>query len=229
MVVPVETIAAAAAASERDMFRDRKDAGEKLAAMLSDYRGRDGALLLALPRGGVPVASAVAHALALPLDVLAVHKIGAPSEPELAVGAVAEDGLVVLDEDAIAAMHISAAALESVIARERAELLRRERIYRGDRPPLALAGRIVLLVDDGLATGYTMRAAIRAARLRAAARIVVAVPVASQDTLDRLGAEVDHVVCVCIPRNLMAVGQFYEDFGQVSDEQVCEALSGPRE
>jgi putative phosphoribosyl transferase len=211
------------------MFLDRRDAGEKLAALLGDYRGRKNAVLLALPRGGVPVASAVAHALALPMDVLCVHKIGAPSEPELAVGAVAEDGLVLLDEETIAAMHIPEAAMRSATAREQEELLRREQIYRSSRPPLVLAGEIVILVDDGLATGYTMQAAIRAVSRRSAASIVVAVPVASQDTLDRLRAEVDHIFCVYTPRRLMSVGQFYDDFGQVTDEQVREELSRLRE
>jgi len=207
-----------------NMFRDRKHAGEMLAALLGSYRGRAETLLLALPRGGVPVAAAVARALALPLDVLPVHKIGAPSEPELAVGAVAADGFVVLDEEAIAAMQISRTALESVIAGEREELLRRERLYRGDRPPLALEGQTAILVDDGLATGYTMLAAIRAVRRQRAASVVVAVPVAPQETLDRLRAEADEVVCVDIPPRLVAVGQFYENFNQVSDQQVREEL-----
>jgi putative phosphoribosyl transferase len=172
------------------------------------------------------VATAVARALMLPLDVLPVHKIGAPSEPELAVGAVAGSGLVVLDEETIAAMHISEDALESVIAAEREELMRRERLYRGDRPPLALDGQTVILIDDGLATGYTMLAAVRAVRRKQAAGVVVAVPVALQETLDRLRAEVDEVVCVYIPQRLMAVGQFYEDFSQITDEQVREELAG---
>jgi putative phosphoribosyl transferase len=171
------------------------------------------------------VAAAIARALALPLDVLLVHKIGAPSEPELAVGAVAADGLVVLDEKAITAMRISQTAVESVIAAEQKELLRREGLYRGDRLPLALAGETAILVDDGLATGYTMLAAVRSVRQQRPAGIVVAVPVALQVTLDRLGAEADEVVCVDTPRRLEAVGQFYEDFDQISDEQVCEELA----
>lgn len=174
------------------------------------------------------MASEMAHALALPLDILSVHKIGAPREPELAIGAVAEDGPVELDEDAIAAMHISEAELQSAIVRERAELLRRERVYRvycGDRPPLALTGQVVILVDDGLATGYTMLAAIHAVRRRGASRIVIAVPVAPQDTLDRLRYEADDMFCVYTPRSLMAVGQFYEDFSQVRDERVARAVA----
>ena len=207
------------------MFRDRRHAGELLAGLLAGYRGHGKAVLLALPRGGVPVAAAVAQALALPLDVFLVHKIGAPSEPELAVGAVAADGLVVLDERVIGIMQISRTALESGIARERAEFVRRERLYRGARLPPALEGLTAILVDDGLATGYTMLAAVRAVRQQRPARIVVAVPVALQETLDRLRPEADEVVCVYTPSRLEAVGQFYEDFGQVSDEQVKEELA----
>jgi predicted phosphoribosyltransferase len=209
------------------MFRDRKHAGELLAAQLGGYQGRPGTVLLALPRGGVPVAAAIARALALPLDVFLVHKIGAPSQPELAVGAVAVDGLVVLDERTIAAMDISETALKSVIAAEREELLRRERLYRGERPPLAIEGKTVILVDDGLATGYTMLAAVRAVHRQQPVSIVVAVPVALQETLDRLGAEAEEVVCADTPRRLEAVGQFYEDFSQVSDQQVRKELAVP--
>jgi putative phosphoribosyl transferase len=207
------------------MFRDRVHAGEQLAGLLADYRSRAGAVILALPRGGVPVAAAVAGVLALPLDVLLVHKVGAPGEPELAVGAVAPNGLVVLDEKTIARMKILRTSLESAIAAEREELARREHLYRGDRLPLALEGLTVILVDDGLATGYTMLVAVRAVRRLLADRIVVAVPVAPQETLDRLKSEADEVVCVEVPRRLEAVGQFYEDFSQVSDEQVCAELA----
>ncbi|HZY62220.1 MAG TPA: phosphoribosyltransferase family protein [Edaphobacter sp.] len=206
------------------MFRDRKDAGERLAEKLAGYRGQAATLLLALPRGGVPVAAAAARVLALPVDVLPVHKIGAPSEPELAVGAVAADGLVVLDEETIATMYISRAALEAVIAEQRKELLRRERLYRGDRAPLKVEGQKVILIDDGLATGYTMLAAARAVRQLRPARVVVAVPVAPKETLDRLAAEADEVVCVLVPSRLVAVGQFYQDFSQVSDAEVQEIL-----
>jgi putative phosphoribosyl transferase len=207
------------------MFRDRGHAGQLLAALLRQYRGQAGTMLLALPRGGVPVAASVARALELPLDVLLAHKISAPSEPELAVGAIAGDGLVVLDERSIAAMRISRAALESAIAMEGEELFRRGQMYRGDRLPLMLAGETVILVDDGLATGYTMLAAVRWARQQRAQRVVVAVPVALQATMDWLGAEADEVVCVHIPQRLEAVGQFYDDFSQVSDEQVCAELA----
>ncbi|WP_348267998.1 phosphoribosyltransferase family protein [Edaphobacter paludis] len=210
------------------MFRDRKHAGELLAKLLAGYRGSTDAVILALPRGGVPVAAVIARTLALPLDVFLVHKIGAPSEPELAVGAVAADGLIVLDEKAIAMMHISQTALDAIIAREREEFVRRERLYRGDQPPLALEGQIVILVDDGLATGYTMLAAVRSVRRQRPARVVVAVPVALRETLDWVGAEADEAVCVYTPSRLEAVGQFYEDFGQVSDYQVKEQLEQSR-
>lgn len=208
------------------MFRDRKHAGEVLAAELGNYRERPDAVLLALPRGGVPVAAAIARSLNLPLDVLPVHKIGAPMQPEYAVGAVASDGLVVLDEEAIAAMHISQADLDSIVAREQEELLRREREYRDGRPALALNRKTAILIDDGLATGYTMLVAVHAARRERAARVVVAVPVAPQETINRLRKEADEVVCAYVPPRLLAVGQFYENFGQVSDEEVRADLAG---
>jgi putative phosphoribosyl transferase len=207
------------------MFRDRRQAGELLAALLGEYHARPGIVVLALPRGGVPVAAAMSHALALPLDVLLVHKIGAPSEPELAIGAVVREGLVVLDEKTIASMHLSQVVLESIIATVQKELWRRETLYRGNRSSLALAGQTAILVDDGLATGYTMLAAVRSVRQQQAARIIVAVPVALQATRDWLRTEADEVVCVDMPRRLEAVGQFYEDFSQVSDEQVCKELA----
>jgi putative phosphoribosyl transferase len=207
------------------MFRDRRHAGELLAALLGNYRERAESAILALPRGGVPVAAAVARSLALPLDVFLVHKIGAPGEPELAIGAVSMDGLVVLDRQTIAIMGISDAALESAIVHEREKLLRKERLYRGNRLPLSLTGQTIILVDDGLATGYTMLAAVRAVRRRQPATLVVAVPVALQETLNRLRTEADEVVCVDTPKRLEAVGQFYEDFSQVSDEQVQEYLA----
>ena len=208
------------------MFRDRKHAGELLAGLLENYRGQEGTVVLGLARGGVPVAAAVARELALPLDVFVVRKIGAPHQPELAIGAVASGGVIVLDERAVQAMHLSQAALDLRVAQEREELLRREQLYRGERPPLALTGQTVLLVDDGLATGYTMLAAVRAVRQQLPAAIVVAVPVAPPETLDRLRAEVDEIVCVNRAERLFAVGQFYEDFSQTSDEQVWECLSG---
>ena len=206
------------------MFRNRQHAGELLAGQLGRYRGQPETVLLALPRGGVPVAAVLARELMLPLEVLPVHKLGAPRQPELAIGAVAGDDLVVLDDHAIASMGISAAEIDAAIARERAELARRERAYRGERAPIALSGKTVILVDDGLATGYTMLAAARLVRRQVPARVVVAVPVTPRDTLEMLRAEVDEVVCVEVPRKMLAIGMFYGDFSQVSDEQVREAL-----
>jgi putative phosphoribosyl transferase len=206
------------------MFRNRQHAGELLAAQLSAYRGQSNALVLALPRGGVPVAAILARELGLPLDVFPVRKLGAPGQPEYAIGAIAVNGLVVFHHHAITSLRVSQAAIDSVIAREHDELLRQERVYRDPRPPLILAGKIIILVDDGLATGYTMLAAIRAARELHPARIVVAVPVAPADTLDLLRSEADEVVCVHIPRELFAIGQFYEDFSQTTDDEVREAL-----
>jgi len=208
------------------MFRDRSDAGRALAGLLSGYRGRGETVLLALPRGGVPVAGVMARELGLPLDVLGVHKVGAPGQPEYAIGAVAAGGLVVWNEEAIAAMHLGQAELDAAVEREREELARRERLYREGRAPFALAGWTVVLVDDGLATGYTMLAAVRAVRQAQAARVVVAVPVAPAETIAVLRGEADEVVCALTPDRLFAVGQFYEDFSQVTDEEVRGWMGG---
>jgi putative phosphoribosyl transferase len=211
------------------MFRNRQHAGELLARQLERYRGQPQTVLLALPRGGVPVAAVLARELKLPLEVLPVHKLGAPRQPELAIGAVAGDDLVVLDRDAIASMGISQGEMDAAIGRERAELVRRQQAYQGERKPLALDGKTVILVDDGLATGYTMLAAARCVRQRGPARVVIAVPVAPGETLEMLRAEVDEVVCVEVPRKMIAIGLFYGDFSQVSDEEVREALGSSRE
>lgn len=195
-----------------------------LAGLLESYRGQARTVVLALPRGGVPVGAVVARELGLPLDVFPVRKIGAPHQPELAIGAVAGGGVLVLDERAVASMRVSEETLDAAVEREREELLRRERLYRGERPPLNPAGWTAILTDDGLATGYTMTAAVRAVRTQAPARVVVAVPVAPPSTLARLRAEADDVVCVHSTENMFAVGEFYEDFKQVSDEQVRTAM-----
>jgi putative phosphoribosyl transferase len=209
------------------MFRDRYHAGEILAAGLSAYRGQQQTLLLAIPRGGVAVAAAVAKDLALPLDVLPVRKLGAPHEPELAIGAVA-DGLIVVDQDLITKLGVSQSQIDMAVERERAELARREREYRGELSPLALTHQTVILIDDGLATGYTMLAAIRAVRGREPARIVVAVPVAASETANWLRPEVDELACAYIAGRLVAIGLFYDDFSQVSDEQVRNMLQASR-
>ena len=205
-------------------FKDRRDAGRKLAAALAGWRGQPGLLVLGLPRGGVPVAWEIAHALGAPLDVLVVRKLGYPGQEEYAMGAIASGGVRFMDESALA-WPVSAAEVEAVVAREQAELPRRERLYRGERPPLALGGRVLLLVDDGLATGATMRAAVMAARAGRPQRIVVAVPVASREAIQSVGTGADEVVSVFTPEHFRAVGLWYQDFGQTSDEEVCRLLA----
>ena len=207
------------------MFRDRRHAGDLLSGLLGGYRDRVRTGVLGLPRGGVVVAAALARELALPLDVFVVRKLGAPSQPELAIGAVAAGGLVVLDDAAIASMRISRSALEAAVGREKEEVTRRELAYRGMGPPLDLFEQTALLVDDGVATGYTMLAAVRAVRLLGPDRIVVAVPVASAEAVERLRSVADEVFCVLVPRRLFAVGQFYEDFRQTTDDEVVQALA----
>jgi putative phosphoribosyl transferase len=206
------------------MFRNRQHAGELLAGQLERYRAQPQTVLLALPRGGVPVAAVIARQLRLPLEVLAVHKLGAPRQPELAIGAVAGDDLVVLDHNAISSMRISQGEMDAAIERERAELIRRRRAYEGERPPVVLKGETVIVVDDGLATGYTMLAAVRWVRRQEPARVVVAAPVAARETLEMLRPEADELCCVEVPRPLIAISRFYEDFAQVSDDEVREAL-----
>jgi len=210
------------------VFEDREEAGRALAQSLYAYRGATNAVVLALPRGGVPVGFEVAQALGLPLDVLVVRKLGLPGQPELAMGAIATGGALVLNEDVLRFADGREAALEQVRRREQAELERRERQYRGARPPLEVAGRTAILVDDGLATGATMEVAVRALRGLGATRIVVAVPVASRDALNRIAAVADEVVCLEAPMFFSAVGQWYRDFGQTSDAEVSELLRSTR-
>ncbi|HLI27301.1 MAG TPA: phosphoribosyltransferase [Chloroflexota bacterium] len=206
-------------------FRDRREAGRLLAARLAHYRGRPDVLVLALPRGGVPVGYEVARALGAPLDVFLVRKLGVPGHEELAMGAVASGGVQVLNDDVIAGLGLSERVVAAVTARELQELERRERLYRGARPPHEVHGRTVILVDDGLATGATMRAAIHALRSRGAARIVAAVPVAPPPTCAELRAEADEVVCLVTPEPFLAVGLWYEDFTQTSDDEVRALLA----
>lgn len=206
------------------MFRDRYEAGETLAEQLRQYAGRPDVVVLALPRGGVPVGYVVARELGVPLDVFVVRKLGTPGQPELAMGAIASGGVRVLNPDVVDAMGIPEWAIERVTAEEQAELERRERQYRGERPPLDARGKTAILVDDGLATGSTMRAAAAALRLEGAAKIVVAVPVASRATCDQLRAEGDDVVCASTPEPFYAVGQWYKDFAQTTDEEVHDLL-----
>ncbi|HEV8311217.1 MAG TPA: phosphoribosyltransferase [Methylomirabilota bacterium] len=201
-------------------FRDRLDAGRRLAAKLGDYAGRRDLLVLALPRGGVPVAFEVARALGAPLDVFLVRKLGVPGHRELAMGAIATGGVRVLNPEVIRALRLPPEAVEAVAASEQEELARRERAYRGQRPPPNVQGRIVILVDDGLATGATMRAAAAALRRFDPARIVVAVPTAAPETCRMLRAEVDDVVCAETPDPFVAVGLWYDDFSETTDDEV---------
>jgi putative phosphoribosyl transferase len=207
-------------------FRDREEAGRELAALLGRYRDEQ-PLVLGLPRGGVPVAEQVARALGAPLDVFLVRKLGAPFQPELGIGALAEGGVLVLDERA-ARLGIDPAAVEAVRVREAAELERRVRAFRGGRPPPPVAGRTVIVVDDGIATGVTVRAAVRALRQLGAGRVVVATPVAAPESLALIEGEADEVVVVEAPDDLWAIGAWYADFRQLSDEEVMAGLDRAR-
>jgi predicted phosphoribosyltransferase len=206
-------------------FRNRTDAGRQLAEKLAAYADRPDVLVLALPRGGVPVGFEVARALGAPLDVFLVRKLGVPGHEELAMGAVATGGVRVLNDEIVRGLGISEREIDAVVARELQELARRGRLYRGDRPPPDVAGRTVILVDDGLATGATMRAAVAALRRQPQARIVIAVPTASPDTCEALKAEADDVVCAITPEPFFAVGHWYEDFTQTTDDEVRELLA----
>ncbi|MEL7937476.1 phosphoribosyltransferase [Pseudomonas delhiensis] len=205
-------------------FVDRADAGRALARLLQARRGDPEVIVLALPRGGVPVGYEVANELDVALDLLIVRKLGVPSYPELAMGAIASGGVRVLNEDVLRTYGVDARALEAVERRESAELHRRERAYRGQRPVPQLRGRQVILVDDGLATGATMLSAVRAVRRQAPAGIVVAVPVAPAEVLAELRDEVDEVVCPFTPEPFSAIGRWYLDFSQTSDTEVVDLL-----
>jgi putative phosphoribosyl transferase len=207
------------------IFHDRADAGRKLAKELRSYADRNDVLVLGIPRGGVVVAFEVAKALHAPLDIFVSRKLGVPGQEELAFGAVSSGGVRILDQEIVGALAIPQRQIEECSQRAREELERRERLYRGGRPPLALEGRTVILVDDGIATGSSMRAAIQALRQLKPARLAVAVPVAPQATCARLKREVDELVCVQTPKYFYAIGQFYEDFSQVGDEEVSELLA----
>ncbi len=206
------------------IFLNRVDAGRKLGKKLQSYAGRSDVLVLGIPRGGVPVAAEVAAELGAPLDVFVVRKLGVPSHEELAFGAIASGGVRVLDGEIIEEAGISEREIERVIARERQELNRRERVYRGGSPPLNLAGKTVILVDDGVATGASTLAAITALRELNPGRLVLASPVAPVSTFRRLRREVDDFVCLQAPEIFSAVGEFYADFSEVSDAEVSRAL-----
>lgn len=206
-------------------FQDRTEAGKILAGLLQSYAHRADVLVLALPRGGVPVAFEVAQALHAPLDVFVVRKLGVPGHEELAMGAIASGGVQVLNEDVVAQLGLSAPAIEAVAVRERRELQRRERLYRNQRAAPGVRGRTVILVDDGIATGATMRAAIRALRQLQAGRIVVAAPTMAWSTAQEMRAEADDCVAVMTPTEFYGVGQWYEDFSQTTDEEVRDLLA----
>jgi predicted phosphoribosyltransferase len=205
-------------------FRNRSEAGQILGGRLADYAGRPDVLVLALPRGGVPVAFEVAQALAAPLDVFIVRKLGVPGYQELAMGAIAEGGELVLNDDVVTALNLTSHVIHAAAARERHELERRERVYRGDRPAPRIRDRVVILVDDGIATGATIRAAIKAIHQREPARLIVAVPTASLRTADEIRPLVDDFICDITPEPFYAVGVWYEDFSQTTDDEVRDLL-----
>jgi putative phosphoribosyl transferase len=203
-------------------FRNRTEAGRELATMLHGFRNRNDVVALGLPRGGVPVAFEVAKALRAPLDVFTVRKLGAPENEEYALGAIATGGVTAVDWSLAERLRVSDTVLGAIIAGEREELERREQLYRGDRGPLNVAGKKLIVVDDGLATGSTMRAAIAALRTLRPARIVVAVPVASREAAAVVRREADAFLCACLPVELYSIGQWYEDFSQTTDVEVLD-------
>lgn len=209
-------------------FHDRHDAGRRLAALLDSYAGRPDVIVLALPRGGIPVGYEVARALGAPLDVFVVRKLGVPGFEELALGALASGGARVVNNDVVRMYRISEDLLDDVTRMEQAELERREHQYRGDRPFPELAGKTIILVDDGLATGATMRAAVAAVREKAPARVVVAVPVSAAETCAAFRGIADEIVCALTPEAFHAVGLWYEDFSQTTDDEVRDLLARAR-
>jgi putative phosphoribosyl transferase len=206
------------------LFRNRAHAGQVLATLLAEYADRDDVVVLALPRGGVPVAFEIAQALHVPLDVFLVRKLGLPGQEELAMGAIATGGVRVLNNEVVEYLGISDSVIDAVAQVEQQELERRERIYRGTRQPPDVRGHTVILVDDGLATGSTMRAAIAALRQQQPARIIVAVPVAAASTCQEMQREVDRIICAATPEPFYGVGQWYEDFSQTTDQEVRDLL-----
>lgn len=207
-----------------DRFVNRTEAGKLLATRLTRYAGRKDTIVLALPRGGVPVAFEIARALGAPIDVFLVRKLGLPGQEELAMGAIASGGVRVLNKDVVGYLNVPERTIDAVARKEQQELERRELLYRGDSPPCEVRGRTVILVDDGLATGSTMRAAIGALKKLEPGRIVVAVPVAPPHTVDQLDQEVDEVVCILKPEDFDGVGRWYQDFSQTTDQEVRSLL-----
>ena len=209
----------------KTQFFDRTEAGQFLAENLSSYANRDDVLVLALPRGGVPVAAEVAKRLNAPLDVFVVRKLGLPDHPELAMGAIASGGVRVFNGDVVNALRIPDEVIDAVSAEELIELQRREKAYRADRPPVDIEGKTVIVVDDGIATGSTMLAAVSALRQLNAARIIIAVPVVAASTYSEMQRAADEVTAVMVPEHFYAVGQWYEDFSQTTDEEVRDLLA----
>lgn len=205
-------------------YADRQEAGQYLASKLSEYKRRDDVVVLALPRGGVPVAWPVAQDLDAPLDVFLVRKLGAPGQEELAMGAIADGGERVLNQEVVRTLGVAEADIEAVALREREELERRGKLYRGDRGPLEVQGKTCLLVDDGLATGASMLVALRGLKARGPESVVVAVPVAPPETCEGLASEADRVICAVTPEPFSAVGQWYRDFSQTTDDEVREIM-----
>ncbi len=212
------------AMDDRTPFADRREAGRELAERLRKYAGRSDVVVLALPRGGVPIAYEVAEALGAPLDLFLVRKLGTPGHRELAMGAIASGGVRVLNDEVVRWYGIPASAIDAVAREEQQELERREQLYREGRPPAKLEGRIAILVDDGLATGSTMRAAVRAVKTQQPSRVIVAVPVGARDTCSEFGEIAEEVVCARMPEPFSAVGQWYRDFDQTTDEEVRQLL-----
>jgi predicted phosphoribosyltransferase len=208
-------------------FRDRTEAGRLLAEQLEEYANRADVLVLALPRGGVPVGYEIARALNAPLDVLIVRKLGAPGQEELAMGAIASGGVRIMNEDVLPFLSLTEEEIERIVAREQSELERREKLYRGDRPAPDARGKIIILVDDGIATGASMRSAVKALRQQQPTKLIIAAPVAARSTCEEFNREADHETCVCLetPEPFFAVGLWYEDFAQTTDDEVRELLA----
>ncbi len=219
------TIPPSGGSANEHRFRNRAEAGKLLASQLTQYADRPDVLVLGLPRGGVPVAAEVAIALNAPLDICLVRKLGVPGNKELAMGAISADGVQVLNQDLLDWLRISGQTIAAVGKQELQELQRRDRVYRGDRPLPQIRDRMVIVVDDGLATGATMRAAIGVLKHQQPQRLIVAVPVAPLDTCNQLRSEVDELVCLITPKHFAGIGRWYEDFEQTNDQQVCELLN----
>ncbi|CAM4435588.1 MAG: putative protein [Legionella sp.] len=206
-------------------YVNRQQAGQVLADLLHDYAVKENSLILALPRGGVPVAYEIATKLCLPMDIFIVRKLGVPGHEEYAMGAIASGGVVVFNEDVVQGLHINSTAIEEVLQKEERELERREQVYRANKSPLQLTGKTVILVDDGIATGYTMRAAIAALKQKNPAELIVAVPVAARSTCAGMANLVNKIICPLQPANFYAVGLWYDDFSQTSDEEVMHLMT----